>query len=53
MRCSEPTTFDRCIDDDQLRREEQADQKTRDEEIATKMEEDRLEKLKELQEENK
>lgn len=53
LRCKEASTFLRCINDDDIKSEYEADCKKRDEEIKKKMDEDRAEKLKEVQEENK
>jgi adenylate/nucleoside-diphosphate kinase len=53
LRCKEVNTFKRCIDDDSIKKEYEADCKKRDEEILKKMDEDRAEKVKELLEENK
>lgn len=48
LRCKEASTFSRCINDDDIKREYEADCKKRDEEIKKKFEEDKAEKLKEV-----
>lgn len=53
LRCKEASTFKRCIFDDEIKKEYEADCKKRDAEIKAAFEKDREEKLKEVQEENK
>jgi hypothetical protein len=53
LRCTEASTFARCIDDAKIKEEYEADCKKRDLEIKTAFEQDKAEKLKEVEEENK
>ncbi len=48
LKCKEASTFKRCIDDQAIKREYEADCQKRQGEIDAKFEEDRKEKLKEL-----
>lgn len=53
LKCKEASTFKRCIFDDEIKKEYEADCKKRDAEIKAAFEKDREDKLKEVQEENK